>query len=162
MYAQLFSKDTVKRMMEQSALRSPSGKPIKAGETWPFSNDLAMPGIGKLTVRGYYTFKKMVERDGRKLAEVDAKADIQVEVGGADADKNATLITQMKMKIEEGTMQGTLFYDPAINFTRDVQLTQNIVLTAQVPDGTQRTLRLPMKQTIQMTLDQFEPVTADK
>jgi hypothetical protein len=162
-YTQLFKKDTVKRMMQQSALRSPPGKPVKPGEAWPFTNELEMPGIGKLVVRGFYTFKGMTERDGMQLAQVEAKADIQVEVAvGGESSKSANLINQMKMKIEEGTMEGTLLYDPAIKFTRDVQLSQRITLSAEIPDGTRKTLRLPMKQNIKMTLDEFGPVKTEK
>jgi hypothetical protein len=163
LYTQLFNKETVKRMMEQSALRSPPGKPVKVGEAWPFSNELEMPGIGKLLVTGFYTFKGMMNREGTPLAQVAASASIQIQVGTEPTqEKTATLISQMKMKLEEGLMEGTLLYDPAIKFTRDVRLTQRITLTAEVPDGTRKTLRLPMKQSIQMTLDDFGPVKKEE
>jgi hypothetical protein len=159
LYAQLFRKDTVKQMMQQSALRSPAGKPVKPGDAWPFTNELQMPGIGKLVVRGFYTYKGMVTQNEKQLAQVEAKAEIQVEVApAAEDEKNKNLISQMKMKVEEGVMEGTLLYDPAIKFTRDVQLTQRITLTAEIPDGTRKTLRLPMKQKIRMTLDEFGPI----
>ena len=158
LYTQLFSKGTMKNMLQQSALRSPPGKPIAVGNAWDFTNELDMPGIGKLMVRGYYTFVGMVNEGGKQLAKVEAKADIEVKVSGDTNDRTGNLITQMNMKIEEGHMQGTLLYDPAIHFTRDVQITQTITLTAVIPDGTRKTIRLPMKQNIHMVLDDFSPL----
>lgn len=161
MYKKLFSKETVKKMMQQSQLRS--GKAVKVGESWPFTSELVMPGIGKMVVSGSYTFAGMMEAEGRKLAKVDAKADITVEVGGADNEKTANLINQMKMKVEEGTMNGTLLYDPAIAFTRDISITQNVTLTAEVPDGSRKSIRLPMKQRVTVKLDEFSaPAPAPK
>ncbi len=158
LYTQLFNKNTMKHMLEQSALRSPPGKPVLKGNAWDFSNELEMPGIGKLVVRGYYTYQGMVEQGGKRLAKVDAKADIQVETGKDEGNKAGNLINQMNMKIEEGHMEGTLLYDTEINFTRDVQISQTITLTAVIPDGSRRTIRLPMKQKVHMVLDDFGPL----
>jgi hypothetical protein len=158
LYSQLFSKNTMKRMLDQSALRSPPGKPIQKGNAWDFSNEIEMPGIGKLIVRGYYTYLGMEDHDGKRLAKVDAKADIQVEPGNEEGSKTANLINQMNMKVEEGHMEGTLFYDPEIAFTRDVQITQTITLTAVIPDGSRKTIRLPMKQKVHMALDEYSPL----
>jgi hypothetical protein len=49
-----------------------------------------------------------------------------------------------------------LYYDPAINFTREIEVGHNITLTGKIPDGSGKKLRLPMKQTITMMLDRFE------
>ena len=65
MYQQLFNKDAVKRMMQQSALKSPPGKPVKKGGSWPFSQELDLPGLGKLSIRGFYTYVGGVVRDGK-------------------------------------------------------------------------------------------------
>jgi hypothetical protein len=159
LYTQLFNKSTMKRMLEQSALRSPAGKPVQKGNAWDFSNELEMTGIGKLVVRGYYTFAGMEDHNGKRMAKVQAKADIQVEAGNDDANsKTANLINQMNMKVEEGKMEGTLYYDPEINFTREVQISQTITLTAVIPDGSRKTIRLPMKQQVHMVLDEYSPL----
>jgi len=159
LYTQLFNKSTMKRMLEQSALRSPAGKPIAKGNAWDFSNELEMTGIGKLVVRGFYTYVGMEEHNGKQMAKVEAKAEIQVEPSNnEEGNKTSNLINQMNMKVEEGHMGGILYYDPEINFTRDVNITQNITLTATIPDGSRKTIRLPMKQTVRMVLDDFSPL----
>jgi hypothetical protein len=156
-YQQLFNRDAVKRMMQQSALRSPIGTPIKKGGSWPFVQELDLPGLGKLTIRGFYTYKGDVEREGVKCAEVTASAEITMDTRRQEAagDEAAQRLQQMQLKIEEGKMDGTLYYDTAIDFTRQIDVAHQITLTGKIPDGSGKGLRLPMKQTISMKLDQF-------
>jgi hypothetical protein len=159
MYQQLFNKDAVKRMMQQSALKSPAGKPVAKGGSWPFSQELELPGLGKLSIRGFYTYVGDVVRAGVKCAEVKAAAEVSMDTtpkaGGAD--EAAQRLQQMDLKIEEGKMEGVLYYDTAINFTREIEVGHKITLTGKIPDGSGKKLRLPMKQTITMALDRFEP-----
>ena len=157
MYQQLFNKDAVKRMMQQSALRSPAGKPVIKGGSWPFSQELELPGLGKLSIRGFYTYTGDVMRNGVKCAEVKAAAEVSMDTTPpAGADEAAQRLQQMDLKIEEGQMKGMLYYDPAINFTREIEVGHNITLTGKIPDGSGKKLRLPMKQSITMLLDRFE------
>lgn len=158
LYMQLFNKETLKQMLQQSFLRSPPGKPMKVGDAWPFTYELPLPGVGKLTVRGFYTYKGRATADGLDLAQVEAKADIQVELGLPEAGKKETLLEQLKMKVEEGRLEGTLTYDPAAKFTREIEIVQSVTLTAEVPDGTRTKVRLPMKQRTKVVLDLFEKI----
>ena len=158
-YKQIFNREAVKRMMQQSALRSPRGIAMRPGDSWPFSNDLLLPGIGKLVIRGNYTFKQMAEHKGVQCAEVTAKADINVDLQATDKadEKNLALMQQMNLKVQEGKMEGTIFYDTAIQFPREITMTQSVLLSAKIPNGPKDEIRLPMKQTIGMTLDSFGP-----
>jgi hypothetical protein len=156
-YQQLFNKDSVKRMMQQAALRSPAGRPVTKGGSWPFAQELELPGLGKLTIRGFYTYKGDVDRQGVKCAEVKAAAEITMDTtlqAGAE-DEAAIRLKQMDLKIKEGRMDGTLYYDPEIGFTRQIEVTHTITLTGKIPDGSGKAIRLPMKQTISMLLDGF-------
>lgn len=157
-YQQLFNRDAVKRMMQQSALKSPAGRPVLKGGSWPFSQELDLPGLGKLIIRGFYTYTGDVERQGVMCAEVKAAAEVSIDTSRqAGAEDEASLrLQQMQLKIEEGKMEGMLYYDTAINFTREIAVTHKITLTGKIPDGSGKGLRLPMKQTISMLLDGFE------
>ncbi len=158
-YKQIFNREAIKRMMQESPLRSPRGIVMKPGDSWPFSNVLALPGIGKLVIRGNYTFKQMVEHNGVRCVEVTAKADINVDTRaeGLVDEKSMALMQQMDLKVQEGKMEGTFFYDPAIQFPREITMTQSVTLTAKIPNGPDQGVRLPMKQTVGMTLDSFGP-----
>lgn len=158
-YRQIFNRDAIKRMMQQSPLRSPRGIAMRPGESWPFSNELPLPGIGKLVIRGNYTFKQMTARNGVQCAEVVAKADITVDtqVKEMTGENAAALMQMMNLKVQEGKMEGTFYYDTAINFPREITMTQSVTLSAKIPNGPAGGIRLPMKQTIGMTLDSFGP-----
>lgn len=160
MFRELFDEESVKRMLQQSVLRSPHGRTMRTGEGWPFIHQMKLPGIGKLNVKGQYTFTTMVERNGVSCAEVRAAADIVLDTSEeAGASKESeTFAQQMKMKLEQGRLQGTLYYDPAIQFTRELEIEQRMTLTAKIPDGTGKVLRLPMKQVVTMKLDSFAPL----
>lgn len=159
LFEQLFNKGAVVRMMQQSALRSPGGKTVLAGDSWPFRTEIVMPAIGKLLIVGSYTFKQMQDVGGVACAVVEAKAAISIQTTNSEKEtaKADRLIEQMAMKVEQGTLEGHLLYDPALGFCRNVQMVQKVTLTAKVPDGSGATLRMPMKQTVSMVLDSVGP-----
>ena len=158
MYQQLFNREAVKRMMQQSALKSPAGRAVQKGGSWPFSQELELPGLGKLSIRGFYTYVGDTVRNGVKCAEVKAAAEVSMDTSrqAGAGDEAAQRLQQMQLKIEEGKMDGMLYYDTAINFTREIEVGHKITLTGKIPDGSGKTLRLPMRQKITMTLDRFE------
>ncbi len=159
MFEQLFSREAVKQMMQQAALRSPAGKLIIPGGNWPFFQELAMPGIGKLKISGFYTYKGLVDRGGIKCAEVKASAEIKLDKAlEAGTENDGNRMRQMQLNIEEGKMEGTIYYDPAIDFAREVEETHHITLTGKIPDGSGNRLRMPMKQTIGVKLDSVEAI----
>lgn len=164
LFEQLFNKDAVVRMMQQSALRSPGGKTVLLGGSWPFRTEVVMPAIGKLFIEGSYTFKQMTDVGGVACAEVEAKATISIQTTSSEREtaKADRLIEQMAMKVEQGTLEGRLMYDPALGFCRSVQMVQNVTLTAKVPDGSGATLRMPMKQTVSMVLDSAGPTPKEE
>ncbi len=155
-YEQLFNRDAVKRMMQQSALHSPGDRPVKVGESWPLKTEIEMPGIGKLSIEGTYTFKQMSDVEGTSCAEVVAKASITISTSSGNP-KAESLIQQMQMKVEEGTVEGRLLYDPELGFCRKVEMTQKVTLAAKIPDGSGATFRMPMKQTVSVVLDSAGP-----
>jgi hypothetical protein len=105
----------------------------------------------------FYTYVGDVVRDGKKLAQVKAAAEVTMDTTPAGAnDEAAQRLQQMQLKIEEGKMEGMLYYDTEINFTREIEVGHKITLTGKIPDGSGKLLRLPMKQSITMLLDKFE------
>jgi hypothetical protein len=163
-YEQLFNQDAVKRLMQQSALHSPGDKPVKVGESWPLKTEIVMPGIGKLFIEGTYTFTQMSNVEGASCAEVVAKAGITIsaaaKVGGDP--KAESLMQQMQMNVEEGTVEGRLMYDPELGFCRKVEMKQKLTLTAKIPDGSGATFRMPMKQTVSVVLDRVGPTPKEE
>ena len=137
---------------------------MKPGDSWPLSQEIPMPGLGKLLVSGSYKFVKMTDFEGRPCAEIAVSATIAAERPGvaqldqSDNDGFNTLSRQMRLKINDSTMTGTIFYDPAISFPRSLSISQALTIDAKVPDGTNNAIKMPMKQSITVKLTEMADV----
>ena len=91
MFGQIFSKDAMKNMMRQSALYGVPGKPVKAGDAWPFVFSLPMPPLGNVSMDGTYTMKGQADRGGAKCVELTLAGKLAIESApaGASADPGA-------------------------------------------------------------------------
>ncbi len=145
MFGQIFSKDTLKGMMKQGALYGSPGKPVKAGDSWPFVFSLAMPPIGKVSMDGTYTMKGQADRGGAKCAELALSGKIAIEAADAKVGGDAG-----------GTLSGTLWFDPALGVCRDSQLNQSMNLKMKNPQKPDESIEIPMKQVIQQTITKVE------
>ena len=156
----MFSKESVGQMMKQGALQALPGKPVAPGDSWPFVNEVALPQLGKVAVRGTYTFKGMAQHDGVATAEIltDATLALDFAAGGADASAEGKVFSQLGMKVTGGTLKGTVWFDPALGTARDAQLDQEMTITMKNPTDPSATVSVPMKQHIATTLTKVEDI----
>lgn len=163
-YRDLFSPEAIKQLIDRTTLRSPKGVGLKPGESWPLSQEIPMPGLGKLLVSGTYKFVKMTDFEGSQCAEIAVSATIGIVPPGpaqldlSDGDGFNTLSRQMRLKINDSTMTGTIFFDPAISFPRGLNISQALTIDAKVPDGTNDAIKMPMKQSISVKLVEMADV----
>ena len=59
---------------------------------------------------------------------------------------------QMRLKVNDSAMTGTIFFDPAISFPRALSMSQSLTIDAKVPDGTANVIKMPMRQTLSVRL----------
>ncbi len=158
MFQELFSPETIKNFLQQTMLRSPKSVSLKPGDTWPLSQEIQMPGFGKLLISGEYKFVGMSDFEGTRCAEIAVNASFALEPPKAvtqdlqDNDRFDSLFRQMRLKVSDSTMTGTIFFDPAISFPRALNMSQSLTIDAKVPDGTAHGIKLPMKQTLSVRL----------
>lgn len=163
-YRQLFSPAAVKELINRTILRPPNGVAMKPGDSWPLSQEIPMPGLGKLLVSGSYKLVKMTDFEGHPCVEIAVSATFATEPLGAsrldqsDNDGFDSLSRQMRLKINDSMMTGTIFYDPAISFPRSLNISQTLTIDAKVPDGTNNAIKMPMKQTISVKLAEMADV----
>ena len=163
-YRELFGPTSIKGFLEQTTLRSPKGVSLKPGESWPLSQEFPLPGLGKLLISGSYKFVGMTEFEGTKCAEIAVSATIAQQIPALsrldlqDNDRFDTLSKQMRLKVNDSTMVGVIFFDPAIAFPRALNLTQSLTIEAKIPDGTANLITIPMKQTISVRLAEMTDV----
>ena len=149
----MFNKESMATMMKQGALQAMPGKPVKPGDSWPYTTSVELPQMGKVAVKGTYTFKGMAERGGVPCAEIATTGEITLDMAKADAASPAgAALAQMGMKIEGGALKGTVWFDPKLGFAREAQLTQEMSMTMKNPADPAATIKVPIKQEISTTL----------
>ena len=155
---QMFNKDAMKNMMRQGSLYAAPGKPVKAGDSWPFEFAMPMPGLGKVDLKGTYTLKSIGDHAGVKCAEIALDGKLGIDLSGLGDAKveGADPLKQLGMKMDNGKMTGTLWFDPALGICRDALFTQEMNLKMKNPQKPDESMEIPMKQTIKQTLTKVE------
>lgn len=163
-YRDMFTPDAVKRMMDQTMIRTPRGTVVKPGDAWPLVQEIPLPGIGKLNVTGTYKLVGNADFEGKQCLEIAVEASISQQALPAtvgdlqDHDEFGSLSRQMKLRLDGSTMTGTIYFDPAISFPRALSMTQFVNITAKIPDGTANVIKMPIKQTISVKLSEMTDV----
>lgn len=150
---QMFSEEMLRQTMKGSLQAFPQ-QPVAPGATWPFVHEMTMPQMGKVAVRGTYKFTGLVDRAGAKCAELATDAKLTMDLSGLAANQGAAL----GMKMTDGTLQGTIWFDPALGMTREAVLVQDLTLSMKSPLDPAAVIVVPMKQTITMKLTKVEDV----
>jgi hypothetical protein len=154
---QMYSREALSQMLKQGALLALPPQKVTPGTSWPFANEIILPQIGKIGVSGTYTFKGLAERGGASCAEIATDANLSMDLSGpAEPGAAPNAAAQLKMKVTDGTLKGTVWFDPALGQARDAQLMQEMTLSMQNPTDPSATITMPMKQNISTTLTKVE------
>jgi len=82
--------------------------PLKVGDTWEQSEPMRLDSAQSLTFKKKYTYKGVVEKDGRKLHQIDVEA---TEVKLAIEGMGPLMIKLVKSDLKLASSQGTLLFD---------------------------------------------------
>ena len=157
-FREMFGVAGIKRMFEQSMIRTPKSIAPAVGDSWPLSHDLTLPGLGKIVASGTYKLVGTTEYDGKQCLEIAVSATLGMEPPMRkaqdlqDNDRFDTLSRQMKLKMDGSTMAGTIYFDPEISFPRGLNITQTVNIEGKIPDGTKNVIKMPIKQTLSVRL----------
>ena len=155
---QMFNKDAMKNMLRQGTLYASPGKPVKAGDSWPFQFAMPLPAVGNVDINGTYTLKSIGDHAGVKSAEIAVVGKLGMNIGtpGDTKADEANPLKQMGLKVDGGKVAGTLWFDPALGICRDVKMTQEMTMKMNNPQKPGETMEIPMKQTITQTVTKVE------
>lgn len=124
-------------------------EPVTSGDKWEQSLDMELPKIGKAEGKRIYTYRGLVEIDGRKLAKIDTTDEMSFNV---DLDLNGAKVTGT---VTIGNSSGTIHFDPAqgqiVSSTSTFTTTGNITATAG-----DRNIPVQMEQTQTITVTQLK------
>ena len=158
MIGQMFNKDAMKNMMRQSALYGSPGKPVKAGDSWPFLFSVTMAQLGKISMDGTYTLKGQSDHGGVKCAElaIGGKLGIEAAPASEPTEPGGLNLQALGITASGGKLSGTLWFDPALGVCRDIQMTQEMNMKMKNPQKPDESLEIPMKQVIKQTITKVE------
>jgi hypothetical protein len=155
--AKMFGKDSLTQMLKQGGLHAVPGKPVTVGDTWPFKTEINLPQLGKVAMTGSYTLKGTGDHNGTNCAEITTDGTLSMEIGAVsgDADTNSAL-AKLGMKVTDGKLTGSIWFDPQLGFSRDAQLVEEMTISMKNPADPSATMTIPMKQTISVVLTKIE------
>ncbi len=112
----MINEDTIKQL----AMRGQGlpGKPVKVGDQWPVNLDVKAGPVGTLQMKMNSTFKGWQQHEGAKCALVTFTGEIAVK----PHDNSGTT----DISLENGKLNGNMWYDPAINMVMETDSEQNM------------------------------------
>lgn len=151
-FREMQSREALTQMVNQGALLALPGKPIEPGGSWAFDQTLALPKIGKVSTRGTYTYKGMAQRTGANCAELTMEGKLTMDVGG-----EAGAVSPLAVKVTNGAITGTVWFDPQLGVMRESQIEQDMTMSMKNPvDATAPEMTIPMKQAVTLKTTKIE------
>ena len=145
--ARMLKNSIIAHLMKQGDLHAMPGKPVRSGDSWPFTTTLMLPPpMHRATVKGTYTFKGMATHGGVPCAEIATVGEISLDQPKNDAHSSTS----------SGTLNGTVWFDPKLGFARDAQFAQEMNMTVKEPADPTFMLRCSLKQEVSITLAKVE------
>ena len=154
--AKMYSRASLTEMLQQGGLYSMPGKPVSPGDTWPFSMQLELPGLGKVSIKGDYTFKGMTDHNGTICAEIAASGTLSLAL--ADSGDKDSELASLGAAVTGGTVKGSIWFDPQLGCARDTQLVHELTMTMQNPADPSAKIIIPTTQRINATISKVEDV----
>ncbi len=121
----MFSEDYFKQMIGSS--RYMPSKPVQPGDTWPIKTDIAMGGLGTMTIDYDYTFQSWQMHGKRNCARLEFQGTVQSKPGQTPGASGMT------MSISDGNSSGVSWFDPDLGITIDTTINQDMKMLMNIP-----------------------------
>ncbi len=141
----MFNEESIKQMgvLPQGL----PGRVVKLGESWPYALDLKMGPLGQLHIAMKYTFHGWENRDGRRC--------VVLRYAGTLASKGADPNSPTQIKITDGHMEGTSWFDPQAGLMRETSGTQTMNMQVSAMG---KNVTMVMRQKVSNKLIGVEPI----
>jgi hypothetical protein len=115
------SESSIKQLVDDGKELPPG--PVKIGDKWTTSHENDFGQLGKMVIKMELKFKGWEKHGGRKCAVFESTGTMSSAGDGNDAGP-------MSLKVEDGKLTGTTWFDPALGAT--VETAGSIAATAEV------------------------------
>lgn len=156
-----FGKDQIKSLLQQGWLVEFPKASVSKGDSWPFKMQFPSP-VGQLLIKGNYTMGGRTEKAGSPLVEILVNGLVEGDFSKLSAEHaketdpellkiQATMLL-MGIKVKEGTLSGSIFYNPTSRMLHSSETETMIRLSvAKYPENGKPT-EIPIQQTMALTL----------
>jgi hypothetical protein len=147
----LFTEEGMQQMTGQGMAVLPE-KPVSAGDTWTQQAGMAMPMLGRISVKNTYRYEGTEKRDGKELEKIDhtLKMDISPQ-----KDKPQPF----EIKMTDQKMQGTIYFDNEAGQLVETKTGGTMKMTISV-GGQQIEQEIDMSQTLRLAPSDTSPKAA--
>lgn len=163
MMAKMFNKDAMKKMSSADFFaQGLPGNAVQPGQKWDYSMDLDNPISEGCDVTLHYTYAGLRPHDGAKLPELNYEGQFSMTIKPGDAP------IPVAMKIENGKMKGTSWFDPKLGLVIDNTCEQTMTISMDLPKPPSQASAQPgmasmksdLKQTITNTVVKVTDIAA--
>lgn len=158
MLDQMFSEEALEKMYGFDMKTMLPDKPVKAGDSWTFTQEIPMGPLGKLEFDGTYTLRGTTDIDGSTFAVINMKASMEMGNDADDAsnddtaeDPAAAMMAQIKMT--DTKFDGTLLWDMKENFIHSFTMDQSMTMTMPNPGDPENVITIPSKTSQSITVE---------
>ena len=144
----LFTEEGMQQMTGQGMAVLPE-KPVSAGDTWTQQAGMAMPMLGRISVKNTYRYEGTEKRDGKELEKIanTLKMDISPQ-----KDKPQPF----EIKMTDQKMQGTTYFDNEAGRLVETKTGGTMKMTISV-GGQQIEQDIDMSQTLRLAPNEKTP-----
>ena len=151
-------KDQMVNLMQQGWLVSLPANAVSKGDSWPYQMKFPTP-VGSLSIKGNYTLGNASTRNGLKVVEILLTGQVEgdfTKPNPKEKDEEVLkvqgMMIMMGVKVKEGTMQGSLWYQPSTHMLVNSEVETKIRLSVEkYPENGQPT-EIPIHQTMKLRL----------
>lgn len=118
----IFNEENFKMAIEAVAQCQPAD-PIKVGDKWPMHYDMDIPTLGSAEISKDFTFEDWDTLRDRDCIRVSCTGKMALKAGDNPL---------LKAKLDNSSLAGTLWYDPALGTVIDSSFEQHMTVTGSV------------------------------
>ena len=144
----LFTEEGMQQMTGQGMAVLPE-KPVSAGDTWTQQAGMAMPMLGRISVKNTYRYEGTEKRDGKELEKIANTMELDIT-----PEKDKPQPFQIKMTAQE--MKGTSYFDNEAGRLVETKTGGTMKMTISV-GGQQIEQDIDMSQTLRLAPNEKTP-----
>ena len=146
----MLSKEYLEQIFHANLTQALPENAVVKGDKWDVEYSQKIPDMGSVKVSGKMSHDGADEIDGQKCVKLGNNLKMEIDLSGIDENANPAMAA-MAMRIEDGKMEGSTWWDPALGYARKAAFTQTMTMSMKNPETGEK-MTIPMVQSIETTV----------